>query len=128
MSGDLLYIRAVLAPQDQQDFGLTCKAQGRRNHTSFTYYTARQTMDGFTSNRAKDARASVVEGSVPLKDGKLSMDVFIDRSLVEGYFNSDKAISIRSYAEPSAQEIRLFANGELRVLELQVFAVSSIYQ
>lgn len=128
VGGDLLYIKAVLAPQDQQNFGLTCKAQGRRNYTSFTYYTAKGAMDGFTSNRAKDAKATVVEGEVPLKDGTLTMEIFIDRSLVEGFFNSDKAISVRSYADPSAQEIKLFADGEVKVIELQVFTVSSIYE
>ncbi len=128
VSGDLLYIRAVLAPQDQQNFGLVCKAQGRRNHTTFTCYTAKGTMDGFTSNRAKDAKASVVEGAVPLREGTLTMDIFIDRSLVEGFFNGDKAISIRSYADPSAQEIRLFADGALEVRELRVCTVSSIYE
>ncbi len=125
--GDLLFIRAVLAPQDLRDFGLICKAQGRRNHTTFTYYTEKETMDGFTSNRARDARASVVEGSVPLKDGTLTMEIFIDRSLVEGFFNADKAISIRSYADPSAREIRLFGEGEVQVRELRVYTVSSIY-
>ena len=128
VKGDLLYIRAVLEPQDQGNFGLTCKAQGRRNYTSFTYYTAKETMDGFTSNRAKDAKAFVVEGEVPLKDGKLAMEIFIDRSLVEGFFNEDKAISVRSYADPAAQEIKLFADGTLQVIELQVYTVSSIYQ
>jgi len=127
VGGDLLYIKAVLAPQDEGNFGLTCKAQGRRNYTSFTYYTAKGTMDGFTSNRAKDAKASVVEGEVPLKDGRLTMEIFIDRSLVEGFFNSDKAISVRSYADPGAQEIKLFADGGVQVMELRVCAVSSIY-
>ncbi len=128
VSGGLLYIKAVLSPQDQADFGLICKAQGRRNHTTFTYYAKKGTMDGFTSNRAKDAKASVVEGEVPLKDGTLTMEIFIDRSLVEGFFNSDKAISIRSYADPSAQEIRLFGDGDVHVTELRVCTVSSIYQ
>ncbi len=128
VDGDLLYVKAVLMPRDQGNFGLTCKAQGRRNYTSFTYYTGKGTMDGFTSNRAKDARASVVEEAVPLKDGKLTMEIFIDRSLVEGYFNSDKAISVRSYADPSAREIKLFADGDLTVTELKVFTVSSIYR
>ncbi len=127
VTGDMLFIRAVLEPLDQQNFGLTCKAQGRRNYTSFTYYTAKGTMDGFTSNRAKDARASVVEGEVPLKDGLLTMEIFIDRSLVEGFFNADKAISIRSYADPSCQRILIFADGEVRVKELRVCSVSSIY-
>ena len=128
VSGDMLYIKAVLAPQDQQNFGLVCKAEGRRNQTTFTYYTARETMDGYTSNRGKNAAVSVVEGDLPLKDGTLTMEIFIDRSLVESFFNQDKAISIRSYAAPEAQQISLFAEGELQVVELQVCTVSSIYQ
>ncbi len=128
VDGDMLYIKAVLVPEDQQNFGLVCKAEGRRNHTTFTYYTARGTMDGYTSNRAKDAPVSVTEGPVPLKDGALTMEIFIDRSLVEGYFNSDKAISLRSWAAPEARQIRLFAEGGLRVAELRVYRVSSIYE
>ena len=128
VSGDMLYIRAVLAPQDCRTFGLTCKAEGRRNQTSFTYYTERGTMDGFTSNRGKGASVLTVEGALPLKDGALNMEIFIDRSLVEGFFNGDKAVSIRSYADPSAQGIRLFADGGLQVSELRVCEVSSIYQ
>ena len=85
-------------------------------------------MDGYTSNRGKGAAVSVVEGPMPLKEGTLTMEIFIDRSLVEGFFNSDKAISVRSYADPSAQEIKLFADGEVKVIELQVFTVSSIYE
>ena len=128
VSGDMLYIRAVLIPRDQQNFGLICKAEGRRNQTSFTYYTAKETMDGYTSNRGKGAAVSVVEGALPLKDGTLTMEIFIDRSLVEGYFNQDKAISIRSYAAPEAGQIKLFADGELQVAGLQVCTVSSIYE
>ncbi len=127
IDGDMLYIKAVLAPRDQQNFGLVCKAQGRRNQTVFTYYTARETLDGYTSNRAKGAPVSVVEGPVPLRDGALTMEIFIDRSLVEGFFNGDKAISIRSYAAPDARLIRLFADGALDVLSLRVCTVSSIY-
>ncbi len=125
---DMLYIRVVAAPQDRQNFGLVCKAEGRRNHTTFTYYTEKETMDGYTANRAKGAPVSVAEGPVPLKDGKLTMEIFIDRSLAEGFFNGDKAISIRSYADPQARQIRLFADGALRVEELQVYRVSSIYE
>ena len=128
VDGDMLYIKAVLAPQGQANFGLTCKAEGRRNQTTFTSYTARGTMDGYTSNRGKGAAVSVVEGALPLKNGMMTMEIFIDRSLVEGFFNRDKAISIRSYAAPEARKISLFTEGELRVTELQVYTVSSIYE
>ena len=128
VSGDLLRIRAELAPKDDANFGLVCRESGRRNQTTFTYYTAKQTMDGFTTNRGTTAQVSVVQGSVPLRDGALTMEIWIDRSLVEGFFNGDKAISVRSYAPPEAQGIRIFADGELEVRSLEVCPVRSIYE
>ena len=119
VKGDLLYIKASLVPLDDQNFGLTCKAEGRRNQTTFTYYTAKETIDGYTSNRGKAAAVSVVEGALPLKDGMLTMEIFIDRSLVEGFFNTDKAISIRSYADPSAQEIKFLGMERYRCLNFR---------
>ena len=127
IDGDMLYIKAVLAPGGASSFGLTCKASGKRNQTSFTYYTEKETMDGFTANRGKGAAVTVVEGKIPLDEGRLTMEIFIDRSLVEGYFNQDKAISIRSYASPECRQLSLFADSELDVKDLQVYAVSSIY-
>ena len=84
-------------------------------------------MDGFTANRGKGAAVTVVEGKIPLDEGRLTMEIFIDRSLVEGYFNQDKAISIRSYASPECRQLSLFADSELDVKDLQVYTVYSIY-
>ncbi len=125
--GDLLYIKAVIAPQESRTFGLTCKAEGRRNQTTFTYYADKGTVEGFTGNRGKAAPVSVISGPLPLKDGELTMEIFIDRSLAEGFFNGDKAISIRSYAPEDAQGIQLFSDADLLVKELSVYTVRSIY-
>ena len=128
VSGDMLYIKAVIAPQKSQTFGLTCKAEGRRNQTTFTYYVDKGSIDGFTGNRGKAAAVTVINGPLPLKDETLTMEIFIDRSLVEGFFNSDKAISIRSYAPENAQGIQLFADDDIQVKEISVYTVLSIYQ
>ena len=128
VKGDLLYLRAVLTPADEQNFGLVCKAGGRREKTTFTYYTARQTVDGFSQNRGKAAAVTVVEGALPLKNGQLEMEVWIDRSLIEAFFNGDKAVSVRAYPGAEAQGIQLFADGSIRVDSLEVRAVRSIYE
>ncbi|MBQ7184459.1 MAG: GH32 C-terminal domain-containing protein [Clostridia bacterium] len=127
VDGDMLWIKAVIAPKDEQDFGLNVRSGGRRDRTVFTYYTGKGTMDGYTMNRGKGAAVSVAEGPVPLRDGTLTMEIFIDRSLAEGYFNADKAISIRSYADPASRGISLFG-GEMDVIALTVRRVSSIYE
>ena len=56
------------------------------------------------------------------------MEIYIDRSLVEGFFNDYKAISIRAYPEQrDSKAIELFATGEVRILELYVASMSSIF-
>jgi sucrose-6-phosphate hydrolase SacC (GH32 family) len=64
-----------------------------------------------------------------VEDGKLTMEIYIDRSLVEGFFNSYKAISIRAYVEnPTSQAISLFANGDVAIESLYVAAMGSIFE
>ena len=84
-----------------------------------------KTFDGWVAAK-KDFKATPDRGW-EIKDGTLTMEIFIDRSLVEGYFNADKAISIRSYADPGSRGISLFG-GEMDVISLTVRPVSSIYE
>ena len=64
----------------------------------------------------------------PAENGKLTMDIYVDRSLVEGFFNQFKAISIRAYVEdPASQAVDLFATGEVTIESLYVAAMGSIF-
>ena len=51
----------------------------------------------------------------------------MDRSLVEGFFNDSKSVSIRSYADFDSQSVSLEADGEITVTELYVAEMKSIY-
>lgn len=55
------------------------------------------------------------------------MEIYIDRSLVEAFFNDSKSISIRTYSEYDSQEIQLFAENNVLVDELYVAEMRSIY-
>lgn len=55
--------------------------------------------------------------------------IYIDRSLVEGFFNSYKSISIRAYVEdPASLAISLFAKGDVVIESLYVAAMGSIFE
>ncbi len=63
-----------------------------------------------------------------LKDGKLTVEIYIDRSLVEAFFNTDIAISMRSYAKFASTDIILSAEGgNVTVENLKLCSVRSIY-
>lgn len=56
------------------------------------------------------------------------MDIYVDRSLVEAFFNEYKAISIRSYVEdPASQAMSLFATGQVTIKSLYVATMGSIF-
>ena len=56
------------------------------------------------------------------------MELYIDRSLVESFFNSTKSISTRSYSDYESQDIELFSEGDVQIEELYVAEMNSIYK
>lgn len=128
VEGDLLYIRAVLTPNSQNEFGIRVKSDGKRNMTFFTYSPKEGKIFGDTKNKGSEASTNSVSGALALEDGKLSIEIYIDRSLVEAFFNDTKAISMRSYGDYEAQGVELFSDGELTVESLYAAKIKSIYK
>lgn len=61
-------------------------------------------------------------------DGTLTLEIYMDRSLVEGFFSDTKAISIRAYTEePDSHALSLSAQGGVTVTELFVAKMGSIF-
>ena len=127
VEGDMLYVKAVLEPKGCESFGFTCKTNGKRDETTFTYYVADGTINGYTSNKGAAASSMPIDGKLPLADGRLTMEVFIDRSLVEGFFNGDKSLCIRAYGKKKSQQMFFFADGDLTIDSVEVYEVESIY-
>lgn len=127
VEGDLLYIRAVLRPIDAQEFGIQLKTDGDEDRTAYTYSVKNGTISGDTSNKGSAASTSHVSGPLPLEDGKLFVEIYVDRSLAEAFFNDLKSLSIRSYCAYDSQGIELFADGEVTVESLYAAEMQSIY-
>jgi hypothetical protein len=89
---------------------------------------AGETISGSTENRGEGCKVKTVSGWLPTEDGKLTMDIYVDRSLVEGFFNEYKAISIRAYVEdPTSQALDIFATGDVTIESLYVATMGSIF-
>ena len=90
---------------------------------------AAETIEGHTENKGEGAKLSTVKGALPAPDGKISMEIYVDRSLVEGFFNKYKAISIRSYTDDkNSHRIDLFADGTVKIESLYVASMGSIFE
>lgn len=56
-------------------------------------------------------------------------EIYVDRSLVEAFFNDYKAISIRAYTEePDSRGISLSAEGSVAIESLYVATMGSIFE
>ena len=128
VSGDMLHIKLTVDVSKASEFGINLKKGGQWDCTSYRYDVAAETIFGATENRGEGCKVKTVSGWLPTEDGKLTMDIYVDRSLVEGFFNQYKAISIRAYVEdPASQAIDIFATGDVTIESLYVATMGSIF-
>lgn len=125
---DMLYIKLVADISNASEFGINLKQGGKWDYTTYRYDVAGETIYGKTENKGEGAKSNSVSGALPNEDGKIEMEIYIDRSLMEGFFNDYKAISIRAYTEePDSHGIDLFSAGNLTIESLYVAAMGSIF-
>ena len=126
---DMLYVKLVADISNADEFGINLKQGGKWDCTTYRYDVAGETIYGKTENKGEGAKSNSVSGVLPNEDGKIAMEIYIDRSLVEGFFNDYKAISIRAYTEePDSQGMDLFATGDVTIESLYVAAMGSIFE
>lgn len=125
---DMLYIRMVVDVSRASEFGINLKQGGKWDCTTYRYDVDGQIIHGKTENKGEGAKARSVSGYLPCEDGKISMEIYIDRSLVEAFFNDYKAVSIRAYTESeNSLGISLFVTGEVTIESLYVAPMGSIF-
>ncbi|MDE6589643.1 MAG: GH32 C-terminal domain-containing protein, partial [Oscillospiraceae bacterium] len=90
VSGDLLHLRVTADLSGASSFKINVKSNGDKDLTVFSYDTAADTVGGQTRNKGKECKSVYVEGPLSLEDGKLTADIYIDRSLVEAFFNESR--------------------------------------
>lgn len=127
---DMLRIDVTIKNVSATSFGINVKSGNNGNdNTVYTYNVSSSTITGATLNRGSTCANSTTSGTLALNsDGTLTMQIYIDRSLVEAFFNDRKALSIRSYADFDSTGISLFAEGgEVEIVSLSVSRMQSIY-
>ena len=125
---DLLYIRMEVDVSGAQEFGINLLQGGKWDKTSFSYDVADAQIKGFTENKGEGAKSKSVSGELKNDDDVLSLEIYVDRSLLEAFFEDQKAISIRAYPEQQdSKGIDLYATGSVTIKELYVASMSSIF-
>ncbi len=120
---DLYCLRAVVEPQGVLELTLQADASGAgsvfRYDPDTEFLTGEPGYPGTFAGKGPGGR-------VPLKQNRLEMEIFVDRSLTEGFFQKEKSLSLRSYGPAEARNIFFSENGKTRIRTLQVCRMSSI--
>lgn len=125
---NMLHIRMKVDVSKASSFGITLMKGGKWDETTYTYYPETGMIKGATENKGEGAKARVVSGIVENDDDILSMEIYLDRSLIEAFLEDSKALSIRAYPDDrTSHAISLFAEGEIQLLELYVARMGSIF-
>ncbi len=125
---DMLYIRLTADVSAATEFSINMKQGGKWDCTTFTYDVAGETISGHTENKGEGCKLATVSGALPNEDGTVTMEIYIDRSLVEGFFNDYKSISIRAYTDdPDSHALSLSSQGTITITELYVAKMGSIF-
>ncbi|NGN63220.1 glycoside hydrolase [Streptomyces sp. A7024] len=117
VKGDLLHIKLTMAAGDAAKFGLdVLRSPGDEERTRLFYDTSAKelgvdrTKTGNVSSAVPDL--GIQKGPLALADGKLTLEVFVDRSIIEAYANAHRSITTRAYSSRTdALGLQLFGEG-----------------
>ncbi len=118
---DMYYLKVRFGNLSDKEVGISLKSGEKRDNTLYSYDPVKELLYGETSNPGKGASTSYVSGHLANMNNCWEAEIFTDRSLIEGFFNNDKAISIRAYCEsPTSDGISFFGDKNTVIEELTI--------
>lgn len=109
-------------------FGMHLRTNGSSEYTEY-YYNAETSRLGVITTFAGDQNVYGDFNDVyEMKDGTMTMEFYMDRSLIEGFFDDSKAVTARVYpADRNSMGLEVFGEN-VTVTQLYVAEMQSIYE
>ncbi|MET7703437.1 GH32 C-terminal domain-containing protein [Streptomyces sp. NPDC005485] len=131
IKGDMLHIKLTLERGSADTFGLdVLRSPGDEERTRLFHDAPAGQLGVDRTRSGNDSGAEqnlgIQKGPLTLSNGTLTLDVFVDRSVIETYANSHKSITTRAY--PFRQDslgLRLFGDGSV-VKSMTVWKMGSM--
>lgn len=124
-AADLYVLRLAVDVSEAEEFAVTVKTAGNRDGAVLRWTEG--SISANYRNKGSAAGTGFVSGALELEGELLELEIYVDRSLVEAFFNDTKAISLRDYSDSASRGIILEAEGSVRIAELYLAPMSSIY-
>jgi sucrose-6-phosphate hydrolase SacC (GH32 family) len=135
IGGDMIEILLEIDPMNSKKYGIKVRKSPDDSEMTLVYYDKEKNhicVDGskskLDSRRSVNSNNLIIEGPLNLKGENLRLHIYIDKSMLEVYANSRKAITTRMY--PSLRDaigLEIFSDNEIRIKSLNVWKLKSIY-
>ena len=120
ISGDCLELDVTINALTATHFGLKLRVDKENEQETVLTYNVNEGTLSFDRNRAGVGPGGVRKAPVTLKDQKLNLRIFIDKSSVEVFVNDgEQVMTGRVYPNENATKIYLFANNQIEVTSLK---------
>lgn len=137
---DMLYLSVTFTGITEKTKSVAVRVKSNSDgsdYTDFTYDCKARKIASVTVDQGVQGKGEsndMGDAVFDIENGTLTIEIYIDRSLIETFFDAWLAISMRSYAAPSSTKIVVSAEqeedaaGEVRIAKLKAGSVRSIYQ
>lgn len=128
---DMFYIYIRINASTSERFNISFKSDEKKDKTVFEYDLENKTISGETKNKGKAATLNRVFGELIPKDDFQEIEIFVDRSLIEAFFNQEKSISLRAYSKDPSKKIEIDIENQIEEKVIQDFCMyrmNSIYK
>jgi len=131
IKGDTLHIKLKIKQNSADKFGIyVLQSPDKRERTQIYFDGANNKLGINTglSSMKQNVKGNF-SGDFVLDDGILSMELFLDRSIIEGFFNDRNTLTARVYPTlENAKGMELFSDADdIEILEMIIHDMKSIY-
>lgn len=124
---DMAHVRLELSQIAAEMVGIKVRYNSTLGQETTFFYDDTIKKIGVDTNMTVGRVKGNFNGDYTLSNGKLIVDIYLDRSMIEAYFNQDKAVSARSYNAKESDSFFLYAtNGSFNVDRLYVASMEGI--
>ncbi len=128
VKGDMLHIKLTVKKNAAQKFGIYVRSNGADEYTDFYCDFANGNLGaGVNGGERKQNTTSNNFDSYSFGE-TVDIDIYVDRSLTEAFFDGFKAVTARFYPEDrNSMGVSLYAEGEVQIVKMHVAEMKSIY-
>lgn len=130
--GDMIEVKAEFEPGESGKTGFIFrKSPGGEELTRVSYDAGTEEfkIDREQSSKKDEIWKGVQGGIVPINSNKISMHMYLDKSMVEVYLNGLKGLTSRVYpTRDDALGFQLLGDDDVRITNLEIWKLSSAYE